>query len=79
VSPRPQESYQKASKSQWNIIQFTKYVQKKDLTKTTVLAMFSAHPTTDPSLISSPKLTKKHTSEPTLQISHPKPKKKQSR
>ena len=38
--------------------------------------MCSAHPTTDPGVISSPKPTKKHTSEPTLQISHPKPKKR---
>ena len=37
--------------------------------------MFSAHPTTDPGVTSSPKPTKKHTPELTLQISHPKPKK----
>ena len=30
--------------------------------------MFSAHPTTDPGTIFSPKPTKKHTSEPTLKI-----------
>jgi hypothetical protein len=35
----------------------------------------SARPTTYPAGISSPEPTKKHTSEPTLQISHPKPKK----
>jgi hypothetical protein len=37
--------------------------------------MFPARPTTDPAGISVRKPTKKHTSEPTLQISHPKPKK----
>jgi hypothetical protein len=39
----------------------------------------SARPTTDPAGISSPEPTKKHTSEPTLQISYPKPRKKTSR
>ena len=37
--------------------------------------MFSAHPTSDSAVIFSPEPTKKHTSKPTLQISHPKPKK----
>ena len=35
--------------------------------------MFSAHPTTDPGPIFSPKPTKKHTSEPTLKIHYLKP------
>ena len=39
--------------------------------------MFSAHPTTDPGPIFSPKPTKKHTSEPTLKIHYLKLGKKQ--
>ena len=37
--------------------------------------MFSAHPTTDPGIIFSPKPTKKHTSELTLKIDNLKPRK----
>ena len=37
--------------------------------------MFSAHPTTDPGTIFSPKPTKKHTSELTLKIANLKPRK----
>ena len=37
--------------------------------------MFSAHPTSDSGVISSPKQTKKHTSKPTLQKSDHKPEK----
>ena len=40
-----------------------------------VFVMFPTHPATNSAVISSPKPTKKHTSETTLQISHPKPKK----
>ena len=36
--------------------------------------MFSAHPTTDPGTIFSPKATKKHTSELTLKIDNHEPK-----
>ena len=39
--------------------------------------MFSAHPTTDPGTIFSPKPTKKHTSELTLKIDNLVPRKKQ--
>jgi hypothetical protein len=43
--------------------------------KTVVFIMFSAHPTTDPGIIFSPKPTQSHTSELTLKNDNPKPRK----
>ena len=60
-------------KSRLNITQFTKYVKKRNLRKTTVFIMFSAHLHTDPGIILSPKPTKKHTLELTLKNDNLKP------
>ena len=73
--PGIQKATKKTCKSRLDIIQFTKYVKKWNLTKTTVFAMFSAHPTTDPGILFAPKPSKKHTSELTLKIDNLKPKK----
>ena len=68
-----QKPAKKTPKSRLDINQFAKYVKKWNLTKTIVFTMFSAHPTTDPGTIFSPKPTKKHTSELTLKIDNLKP------
>ena len=70
-----QDATKKTSKSRLDIIQFTKYVKKWNLTKTIVFTMFSAHPTTDSGTIFSPKPTKKHTRELTLEIDNLEPRK----
>jgi hypothetical protein len=54
----PKTAVQKASKNRLDIIQFTKYVKKWNLSKTTVFIMFSIHLRTDPGVMSTQKQLK---------------------